>query len=62
MKQYVIIGNSAAGIAAVEVIRRADKESKITVVSDEEYSSYCRCLISYYLAGDIKEEKLFYRP
>jgi len=62
MKQYVVIGNSAAGIAAVEAIRQADKESKITVVSDEDYSSYCRCLISYYLAGDIKEEKISYRP
>jgi len=62
MKQYVVIGNSAAGIAAVEAIRQADKESKITVVSDEDYSSYCRCLISYYLVGDIKEEKISYRP
>jgi len=62
MKQYVVIGNSAAGIAAVEAMRQADKESKITVVSDEDYSSYCRCLISYYLAGDIKEDKIVYRP
>lgn len=62
MKQYVVIGNSAAGIAAVEAIRQADKESKITVVSDEDYSSYCRCLISYYLAGDIREDKIVYRP
>ncbi len=62
MKQFIIIGNSAAGIAAVEAIRKIDKTSKITVISDEEYSSYCRCLISYYLAGDIKEDKILYRP
>ena len=62
MKQFVIIGNSAAGIAAVEAIRKQDRDSKITVVSDEEYSAYCRCLISYYLAGDIKEDKILYRP
>ena len=62
MKQFVIIGNSAAGIAAVEAIRKKDKESKIIVLSDEDYSAYCRCLISYYLAGDIKEEKISYRP
>ncbi len=61
MEHFIIIGNSAAGIAAVEEIRKKDKKSKITVVSDEEYPSYCRCLISYYLAGDIKEEKVRYR-
>ena len=57
-KQFVIIGNSAAGIAAAEAIRQRDKASKILVFSDEDYSAYCRCLISYYLAGDIKEDKI----
>lgn len=61
MKQYVIIGNSAAGVAAVEAIRQKDKESKVVVVSDEEYFSYCRCLISNYLAGQIQEDKIIYR-
>jgi NAD(P)H-nitrite reductase large subunit len=61
MKQFVIIGNSAAGIATVEAIRQKDKTSKILVFSDEDYSAYCRCLISYYLAGDIKEDKILYR-
>ncbi len=62
MKQFIIIGNSAAGISAIEAIRKRDKESKITVISDEDYPAYCRCLISYYLAGEVKEDKLFYRP
>jgi nitrite reductase (NADH) large subunit len=62
MKQFIIIGNSAGGIAAVEAIRRIDKSSKITVISDEDYSSYCRCLISYYLAGEVKEDKILLRP
>ncbi len=62
MRQYVIIGNSAAGIAAVEAIRHRDKDSKVIVISEEGYSAYCRCLISYFLAGEVKEEKLLYRP
>ena len=62
MKQFVIIGNSAAGIAAVEAIRQKDKTSKAIVISDEDYSSYCRCLISYYLAGEVKEDKVLYKP
>lgn len=62
MKEFVIIGNSAAGIAAIEAIRKKDLDSKVTVVTDEDYPAYCRCLISYYLANDIKEDKIFYRP
>jgi len=61
MKQFIIIGNSAAGIATVEAIRQRDKNSKILVFSDEDYPAYCRCLIPYYLAGDIKEDKILYR-
>lgn len=62
MKQHLIIGNSAAGIAAAEAIRKRDKESKVIIVSDEDSNSYCRCLISYYLAGEVKEDKIWYRP
>jgi len=58
---YVIIGASAAGISAIESIRETDKNGKITVVSDENYPIYSRCLLSYYLAGTISEEKLKYR-
>jgi len=61
MKNFVIVGNSAAAVACIEAIRQKDSVSKITVISDENYSSYCRCLISYYLAGDVKEDKLVYR-
>lgn len=62
MKQFVIIGNSAAGIAAAEAIRKADKQSAITIISDEDYPAYCRCLISYYLAGQVLVDKILYRP
>lgn len=61
MKQFIIIGNSAAGIAGVEAIRKKDLSSKVIVISDEDYSAYCRCMISYYLAKEITEDKLLYR-
>ncbi|MFA4842551.1 MAG: FAD-dependent oxidoreductase [Candidatus Omnitrophota bacterium] len=61
-KQFVIIGNSAAGIAAIEGIRRRDSTSRICVISDEDYPAYCRCLLSYYLAGEVGEDKILYRP
>lgn len=58
---YVIIGNSAAAIGAVEGIRKADKDGWITVISDEAYHTYSRPLISYFLAGKVQEDKLIYR-
>jgi len=57
----VIIGNSAAMVGAVEAIRKYDKTSNITVISDEKYHVYSRPLISYYLAGTVTEEKMAYR-
>jgi NADPH-dependent 2,4-dienoyl-CoA reductase/sulfur reductase-like enzyme len=61
MKQFLIIGNSAAGIAAAEAIRSKNKSDKITIISDENHPCYSRCLISYFLAGDIKENGVLYR-
>ncbi|MEW6009313.1 MAG: FAD-dependent oxidoreductase [Candidatus Omnitrophota bacterium] len=62
MKNIIIIGNSAAAISAIEAIRSKDSQSKITVICDEEYPAYCRCLISNLVAGDIAENKLYLRP
>lgn len=61
-KHIAIIGNSAAAISAIEAIRSRDRDSKITIISDEEYPAYCRCLISSLVAGDIPEAKLALRP
>ena len=58
---YVIVGGSAAGINAIEAIRSADKEGRITLISDEEFPLYSRCLITYFIAGKLTEDKLKYR-
>jgi nitrite reductase (NADH) large subunit len=58
---YLIIGGSAAGISAVEGIRESDKEGKITLVSEESFPVYSRCLLSYYIAGSIPKDKLKFR-
>lgn len=60
--KYLIIGNCAAGIHALEAIREVDKTGRVTVVSDEPFPAYCRCLISYYLAGTRTEADLEMRP
>src|SRR3989338_10668542 len=59
--KYLIIGNSAAAIGAVEAIRRNDKGNSITMISDEPHHVYSRPLISYLLAGHTKEDKMYYR-
>ncbi len=59
--RIVIIGNSAAGTAAVEAIRQHDRKSSIVQLSDEAFPLYSRCLLSYYLAGTIPQERLLYR-
>ena len=57
----VIIGNSAAGTAAIEAIRKYDNQATITQLSDEIHPLYSRCLISYFIAGKIDKDKLLYR-
>jgi len=59
--KYVIIGNSAAGIGAVEGIRQIDKQGEITIITDEPHHTYSRPLISYLLLGKTNEEKMKYR-
>ncbi|MBM7622652.1 NAD(P)/FAD-dependent oxidoreductase [Sporohalobacter salinus] len=58
---YVIIGNSAAGIGAVEGIREVDSKGRITLISDEPYHTYSRPLISYYLANKANWETMKFR-
>lgn len=62
MMKYVIIGNSAAGIGAVQGIREVDKDGQIVLISDEKYHTYSRPLISYLLKGRVTEESMIYRP
>ena len=61
MKQYVVIGNGVAAVGCIEGIRSVDKDSKITVVSEENYPVYCRPLISYYLENKTDPERMNYR-
>ena len=57
---YVIIGNSAAAVGAIESIRAIDQKGSITVVSEEKEHVYSSvdCAL---LAGDVTEERMPYR-
>ena len=59
--KYLIIGNSAGGIGAIEAIREVDNNGTISIISDEPYPAYSRPLISDFLAGKRTIDKLNYR-
>ena len=58
----VIIGNSAAGLSALESLRRRDRAATVTVVSGEGARPYSRVLLPYYLRGRIPHAGVFVRP
>ncbi|MCL0065048.1 FAD-dependent oxidoreductase [Dehalococcoidia bacterium] len=60
--KYLIIGNSAGGIAAAEAIREVDNAGSIIIISDEPYPAYSRPLISEYLAERCPLERMLFRP
>jgi NAD(P)H-nitrite reductase large subunit len=60
--EYLIIGNSAGGIGAVEAIRQVDKSSSVTIISAEPYPTYSRVRISEHLANGCPLEDILFRP
>ena len=58
---YLILGNCAAALNAVEGIRSVDEEGEITIISKEPYLAYARCLITNYLLGTHEEKDLWLR-
>ncbi len=59
--QTLIIGNSAAALAALEAFRRADPSSPLTLVSEEPGPAYSRVLLPYCLRGALPWSKAFIR-
>ncbi len=59
--RHVIIGNSFAGLFAVEAIRRTDEESEIYVISRERQHVYSRAMIHEMLSGVVKEPMVYLR-
>ncbi|HHW10889.1 MAG TPA: NAD(P)/FAD-dependent oxidoreductase [Firmicutes bacterium] len=60
--KYLVIGCSSAGIHAMEAIRQKDATGEITCLTKEQDLPYGRPLISYWLEGKIREEKMSLRP
>ena len=58
---YVLIGNSAAALAAIDGIRKHDPAGAITVVNREEGPAYSRVALPYYVAGEMTLQDLLIR-
>ncbi len=57
--KQVIIGNSAAGLSAINAIREVNRCCPITLISGENCNAYSPVLITYYLKDRISREGLF---
>lgn len=58
----VIIGNSAAGVAAAEAIRLRNSVATIEMISDEPVNGYYRPSLSKYLAQPLSDNDFFLKP
>lgn len=61
-EQYVVIGNGIAGVTAAELLRAEDASAEITVIADDPFPVYYRPALKDYLAGRVREDKLWARP
>ena len=61
MRNTVIIGNSAAGINALESFRKYEADSPVTLISEEPGPAYSRVLLPYYLRKEMSFDNLFIR-
>jgi len=59
-EQIVILGNSAAAIAAVRTIRARGGDRAITMVSAEDCTAYSPVLTTHYLNGEMPESALYF--
>ena len=61
-KHHVIVGASAAGLAALEAIREVDKDCAVTVVSKEKGPLYSRVGLTHFLDRTVKVPGMNMRP
>jgi nitrite reductase (NADH) large subunit len=55
---FVILGNGGAGTSALQTIRSADENSKITIISREKFPAYSPCSLPELLSGETDKQKI----
>src|SRR5437868_11513083 len=61
-QSFLIVGNGIAGVTATEILRNEDSAAEITVIADDPFPVYYRPALKDYLAGRVREDKLWARP
>lgn len=60
--KHVIVGASAAGMAAAKAIRKRDPNTEIVMLTDEAHPPYYRPLISYLIYEGKKDDEILREP
>ncbi len=60
--KHVIVGGGVAGITAAQTIIRADPSAQVHVFGAEPYPYYRRPLLWEFIAGQIGQDDLYFRP
>jgi len=56
---YVIVGNSAAGLQALRTLRKHDRHSSVAIIDREDLPAYSRVLTPYFVGGKAERDHLF---
>lgn len=56
---YVIVGNSAAGLQASQTLRKHDRQSSVAIIDREDLPAYSRVLTPYFVGGKTERNNLF---
>nr|MBA3532823.1 NAD(P)/FAD-dependent oxidoreductase [Ardenticatenales bacterium] len=62
MRRFVIIGDGAAGTAAVELLRQEDPQANITLLSADPNPCYYRAALTNYLMGELRDGEIWAVP
>ncbi len=60
--RHVIVGNGVAGVTAGQAIKRADPDAEIHIFGTEPYPYYRRPMLWEFIAGQIDQDDLYFRP
>jgi NAD(P)H-nitrite reductase large subunit len=56
---YVIVGNSAAGLQALQTLRKHDANASVAIIDREDLPAYSRVITPYFVGGKTERSNLF---